>query len=40
MKLIVLVFEVFGSVDKFLIDWNVYFNIKVRLLSSIVKDVC
>lgn len=38
MKLTALVFEVSGSVDISLIDWNVYFNIKVRLLSSTVRD--
>lgn len=39
MKLTALVFEVSGSVDISLIDRNLYFNIKVRLLSSTVKDV-
>lgn len=39
MKLTALVFEVSGSVDISLIDQNIYFNIKVRLLSSTAKDV-
>lgn len=38
MKLTALVFEVSGSVDISLIDRNIYFNIKVRLLSSTAKD--
>lgn len=39
MKLTALVFEVSGSVDISLIDRNIYFNIKVRLLSSTARDV-
>lgn len=39
MKLTALVFEVSGSVDISLIDRNIYFNIKVRLLSSTTRDV-
>lgn len=39
MKLTALVIEVSGSVDISLIDRNIYFNMKVRPLSSTARDV-